>query len=761
MHAHYVNQCMMFIFFISTLPMHAISIQSGNTCVQPTIITSNFNNSSNAKQNTPRFFMSTSGSNRTDNALLNSTYISPETIVIQAIAYVYYNAYCKQYFHMSAQQKHALLSAWRYKTFTKNLLKLKHLEDDRVWELWHEFLKSKTLHGNDKQECEKIITTELEKRSIEKQRKQNDHLQQETTKKAKIIRCNSQKDILCNRMNLLSLDQKQCMYLPSDFAMIEQEYAHCSDICDQMIAIDDNNIWHLRKNALEKTLDQNFAQSWQEIPLSHQAQGYLISKNLKPDLYTTYYGTALQQEINRQNCATFELIAQQQRNFSTKTIFLDHATECIDASFWANEFEVMPLAMSLQDLGTKCYKVAQWIADNSILYAQAVVDGAVASASDFWHTINRPIDTITGLAQTLWFVCDSMALADEESIGFQLQTAQHIRNDRKELIASMINSGIDHFEKSDGPERVKMLTKFTSDCYFQHKAIQAIGSVAGVIRSQSGTLRTMEFVQDVIGHEPAFAGAADTISKATEELESLVQETVAHEIAIQKHTSPLPKRSKIFTMTESIGKVKKYGGKIPARDIELLHNTKYWIEYINARVKKPIETTLIKKYETMTPILENTKISICMDLDHITNPKYQIIKDASGSFYTIKLKGGHLAGTMRKLEQEGVVAIKSFKEFGSGCIEYQVEDLFSGQIFPHTEFPPHWNIEKIAEETKQLCEQFINKKQTTKIAKMPTNEDFKLKIIMDQEPLKHNCSVIEGTHNMHIVTSYPFFEELL
>ena len=175
------------------------------------------------------------------------------------------------------------------------------------------------------------------------------------------------------------------------------------------------------------------------------------------------------------------------------------------------------------------------------------------------------------------------------------------------------------------------------------------------------------------------------------------------------------------------------------------------------------EAALLEEYVNMKQLVGNNEILMSMDLEHIVNCHYELIIDRSRSFYKIKFKGGHSSGTLRKLEQEGVVSIKSHIEFGGGCIEYQAEDVFSGQLFKHTEYPPHWNAEKIARETKEISSAFLEKQsdliKLRKAIKEFGSENFKLKIIIDPQPLELNGLPINiETKNVHIVTSHPIFE---
>lgn len=214
-------------------------------------------------------------------------------------------------------------------------------------------------------------------------------------------------------------------------------------------------------------------------------------------------------------------------------------------------------------------------------------------------------------------------------------------------------------------------------------------------------------------------------------------------------------RSKIMNLSDVISKIKKYGGKIPTGDFELLKNTEYWIKDCMSKIKLKIEPALLEEYTNLKQLINNNQHAVCMDLEHIINCHYELVQDSSGAFYSINFKGGHRAGTLCKLEQEGLIKIKSLIEFGGGCIEYQAEDLFTGRMFKHTEFPTHWNTEKIANETYTIANKYLNNLSETltckKSIKYVGSENFKLQIIIAPELL--------GEYpNIKIITAHPIFE---
>lgn len=234
------------------------------------------------------------------------------------------------------------------------------------------------------------------------------------------------------------------------------------------------------------------------------------------------YGTALQQQLHKEICSNFELIASKQREACHKVLFLDAARQCNDASFWSNEFEAVYLAMGLQDLARECCSIGAWVINQGSVYAQAVAQGVVDSAWDFVHMVGHPVETIQHLGQAAWFVCDTLTLADEDSIGATLPFAQSQCQEKIDTIRNVTLAVSHTVSNSTGPQRVKMITKFGADCLFQHKAMQAVGAVAGIIKTQSRSMRTVEYVADFMGHEPAFATATESIAQATQELETVL-----------------------------------------------------------------------------------------------------------------------------------------------------------------------------------------------------------------------------------------------
>ena len=116
-------------------------------------------------------------------------------------------------------------------------------------------------------------------------------------------------------------------------------------------------------------------------------------------------------------------------------------------------------------------------------------------------------------------------------------------------------------------------------------------------------------------------------------------------------------------VAEVVAEIKKVGGKISVSNVGLFNNTKYWLEQVCAQVNTKVEGVLLEQYNKMT-LIPGTKMSLCMQFDHICNVGYKLVEDGSGAYHTVKFTGGHLARTMSKLASNVLFVMKSFVEFG-------------------------------------------------------------------------------------------------
>lgn len=428
--------------------------------------------------------------------------------------------------------------------------------------------------------------------------------------------------------------------------------------------------------------------------------------------------------------------------------------------------------MASQLLDVDCYllklnhQIIHSILNDPVAYAQAGVSGIVNGFSDVGHMVAHPGETIKGLGKAIYYVLETVALNTSQEVVDHPEIFEPMRDTRNaEIVQALQNLG-EQFEKSTGPERAEALFRFSSNIYGTEKVIQAVGKVCGAVQSQAKNLRTLEGVAGMLEDEKI----AEQIIQATEKVEVVVQENIAKNVTtelincenIATHTrdGSILKRCKILTETEVIDRLASCGWKISKDDAVLYNNTKYYLEQTNVKILK-VEDALLKQYKKMIQIVDNPEMSVCMDLEHIVGGRYELVLDTSETYYAVQFKGGHKAGTISNLQQKGCVTIHSWEEFGGGCREYQVEDLLSGSKFTHTEFPPSWDAEKIAQETTRLTENAIsngslNEDKHVKI--MMTEDGFDLKIVTNPNPEIHACEQIENSINRHIITAHPMRE---
>ena len=522
-----------------------------------------------------------------------------------------------------------------------------------------------------------------------------------------------------------------------------------------------------RQDALFNTMDQGYVQFDQKFDLSPQVLGFLAAHGIDPQEFQNCFGTALQQQLHKEMCAILSQTALLQAEFAYQSDLVNSIVSCADAAHDANESGQIKIVESLNNLSFALLE-----------YGQSIVTGTRLGLKGIAHSISNLDQTAESVGKAVYYVLESVVIGNYTGSN---DACIQFREQRKaEIIAGLQNLG-HAIENLTGPQKVQALTQFLVEWYGAENISKVIGGVCGIaesaavkgancVKSEIDVSKSVQAVVAIAGDSIGSQKIGSDIAKIAQKMEQIGQEKIVQnvaqelEIAMQKTNSSLSVRCKILTAAEVVTEIKKVGGKISARfdipkNVALFNNTKYWLEQICTKINTKIENTLLEQYNKMT-LIPGTKMSLCIDLEHIINVEYKLIEDASRAYLTVQFTGGHLAGTMSKLAQEGLVKIKSFVEFGGGCKEYLVEDLFTGREFTHTEFPPHWNIEKIAQKTKCLVENAMANgsltEQTKTAVKVMTNEGFNLKIVTDSAPEVHNCAAIENTVNRHIVTSYPY-----
>ncbi len=622
-----------------------------------------------------------------------------------------------------------------------------------------------------------------QKAAKEKQVKTNQEFQFLCDEQKKYSGRIEQAQKIINEKNQIALQEAQLLKEKQEqetLTFYDEQLKISHDACDfRNSSYSDHeldNQWCQRQEALSKTIEQGYTQYYQEYNLTPQAKAFLAIHGVDSNNLQTFFGTALQQQLHSEMCDIFSQAAAMQAQFPYQNDLLISVVNFADAAHDANKNNQLLLASQLLDVD--CYllklnhQIIASIYNDPVGYAQAGLLAISDGLSDVGHMISNPVETIKGLGKALYYVLETITLNGSQDVVNYPEIYGPMRDARNaEIVAGLKNLG-QQIENSSGPERFGALVRFGIDFYVSGKIIHAVGEVCGFVKTQAKVMRTLEGVASMAEEQ----GLTQELIQTTEKLKVATQENIAKSFAnelkevkkiitIYNPDGSVLKRFKLLPEQQFISTVRTKGGKISAAKTNkiLCDNAEYWVEQMNAAIEK-VNNDLIKQYKKMNPIVGHPEKSVCIDLEHAISGKYELVMNKTNEYYQIQFKGGHKAGTIARLKQKGYVEIHDIKEFGGGCKEYQVEDLFSGQMFTHTEFPPHWNAEKIAQETKSFTENAIKNgsfsAETKEAIEVITEDGFELKIVVDPNPelLNHTCTVIENTSNRHIVTSHPVYK---
>lgn len=646
--------------------------------------------------------------------------------------------------------------------------KQKHLSKEQALAIWQGYCDKRWIGNDEKIYYREQISRKYDKKELRKQQQlksdakvQNknsiaknkqepsnkDTLQNNVTAEKNdtfSVRLITQKDRFKEYCKQYGLDPQQCVYLPHDIELVQQEYEYCRELSRQNLNHDPSEIYSKRLQAIQHTIDENFIQNWQHIELSPQAQAYLKLHELSPEIYKACYGTKLQQQVHTEVCNLFEIIAQEQSKILYKSAFLDIGTQCADASFWSNQFEAPSLAMGLLDLGSACCKLGSWVADQTALYSKAIADGVIESAVDVVHMVSHPVETITNFAQAAYFVAETLSLYNPELLLEYPEIFEPLRKERQQLICSMVSAGIDNFNNSDGPERIKITTKFVSDCIFQHKALQAFGAVAGVLRTQVRSMRAIEFVSDVVEHELVYAGVAEKIVQAAEELEIVVQKSAVDEIL------NLSAKSENAICKNSIqSSVKGFSEELALiTQQNITQNIKNIMKRSLSEIKE-----LAAKYSKISIEMEGFLQDMLIDIEHIFIPevkprwKYDPIvqRRTLDEFF---ISGWH-HGYLEQFEQAGLFKITK-KVLKNDCIYVEYSWDYGKKIMKKTLFPDHWTKQQIIEKMIEVIKKplsCIDNSIGDRLEKTflgITSEGIEIELVLTKEVGQKNWQMVTG-----------------
>lgn len=624
-------------------------------------------------------------------------------------AYCLYDRYCKLLYHMDICAKIEMMNL-SCDTFKKKLLQNPKLSERAVLELLHDYL------SNCNQSKQKFIDLKTDVTEAVNQR-----VQQKSNANKKILqqKIDDQKAIAQQEI------QSNCIVQQKQF--LKQQHTEVESLHWINMHLTEDVI-EQRTLALEQAHDEDYKQYDQQYELDTLACGYLISNNIDYLPYKQCYGTALQQQYHQEICDIFTQAAHQQFNITkylhhnNQSLFLEHASNFAQGAYETNIKNLISVTATLCTIGSTCIDICKDMYDRPIAYGKAVAEGIVESAVDLSKIFLHPFQTMYGLGQMIYFVIETVAIAD---INVHFPNCCKLAwQKRRDQILGAVEKMQQDFSKMDGPERLKVITKFGADFYLTPKLTHAVG----YLLSGTGSAIKSALINRCITTEEV-AQAAQEIELVTEHgviQQAVTEFTEAEKIATAAHFVP---RSLPILIEEICT---TFNGVIP------FHCTALYKEF-NLALKLFEKQLHIAELAKFQKILGQKNIAgklVRLALNHMCSVELSLIESAEHGGYIIKFGGGHLPSTCESLAKSGLIKILSKKRLASGAVHYQLRSILKGKPFFKTEFPSGWTAEKLAKaawevyENESLLKDFT---QDGKFCKTGFFENVELKVIWSQK----------------------------
>ncbi|MCX5923622.1 MAG: hypothetical protein NTU89_03610, partial [Candidatus Dependentiae bacterium] len=269
---------------------------------------------------------------------------------------------------------------------------------------------------------------------------------------------------------------------------------------------------------------------------------------------------------------------------------------------------------------------------------------------------------------------------------------------RNAEISQALQSLGNQMANSTGPERVEAITRFGADFVVPGKIIHAVGGICGAVRSQAKIMRTLEGAAFVLADELGFEEVSQELALATEQLEIVAQENIANNLAyeLMEIEANINKPVSISRPAQAIVQdIRNLGGILPYSEVDLCIDLKHMFDHSFPKVNILIDQSTLRQFRQKVYVCEGSSMKVNLDIDHIINFESKLVRNNKLQAFEIQFKGGHLAGICNRLESTGMVKIIEANTLSNGCLEYTLENSFNGAKFTKTEFPAHWDYEKI------------------------------------------------------------------
>ncbi|MCX5923690.1 MAG: hypothetical protein NTU89_03950, partial [Candidatus Dependentiae bacterium] len=185
-----------------------------------------------------------------------------------------------------------------------------------------------------------------------------------------------------------------------------------------------------------------------------------------------------------------------------------------------------------------------------------------------------------------------------------------------------------------------------------------------------------------------------------------------------------------------VAEVRELGGMIHFENVKLIEEVKEWIDLILHKINQPAGNLIFEKLGKIKTCYKGQPISVNVNLNHVLNCEYKIVKNAVNDCISIELQGGHMAGTCKALERAGVVKIKKVRMLSSGCEQYILENIMTGKVYTKTEFLTIWDAEKIVNSGLEILNDFTAIDEVAKVRGFVragvTSDGHKISIVFDQ-----------------------------
>jgi|GEM_PF-1234976 len=417
---------------------------------------------------------------------------------------------CRQFFHMTLEQKRLLLKL-NYNDFVHKLLSKDDLSDQAIWTLWHEY-KNKRLWDWDNEKFENEIKI---KNTLKLRQK---HREQQNT--------------LAQQHSFTQLLPKEIIYLKSAYELpINNSKNHT---IQKLVAA--------RELALQQTENDNFKQYDASYTLTPQAQAYLKLHDINATHYHNFYGTTLQQQLHYEICSVFEQAAILQHNIPCQSNFLQYSVMCADAAHDLNKLEQIQMVVALNNLSFQFLNTVE-------TYSLAAAHGALSGLSNMIFGWTQLPETIECLAKSLHYVFESCALSScALEYGFE-DLFIELRDARNEEITMGLQALGQVISKSTGPERVEALVQFAVNFRMPTKIVHALGGVLGVTRSQATLTKSAQAITTMVGEQIAASETTGQLAQTLQKAEIILQEGVVQQTAktLQDTTRHLTEPTKRIT----------------------------------------------------------------------------------------------------------------------------------------------------------------------------------------------------------------------